>query len=249
MIHFFGMKRKAHCAARSVMLIGKRGTGKSTALTMIAEEARNMGYAVYSNYPIDYTIKMPMKKLKDGRIVLDKSFLYQNPKLEHCYILLDEAEDIWNNRAWGKWTEADSEFINYLRKADIYLFVAVQNFDNIDVNVIRKLEATWFLKPCILPSFTVVECALADTCKVESLTSAVLDAGYRQVEYKTCEMPDGTYLFYRKPYYSSFISGFRYMDSDKIWTLENWHDIAFSEVVAEDDEEQRLDSVLESGEG
>lgn len=235
MIRPFGFRKKMwKSSVRSTLIVGKRGTGKSTILAMIAQEAIAAGYTVYSNYPIDGTIKIPTKTMPNGMTAMNKEFLYNNELLKKSYILLDEAENIWNNRSWGKWTADDSDFLNYIRKMDIYLFCAVQNYENLDLNVRRKVEATWFLKNSILPNCTVVECDFHDICKVEKLDTHVMDSGYHQVSYEPCEFPDGKYWFFRKKWYKYFLTLYMPETVPRNWDLEYWHDLAFREVTEDD---------------
>ena len=164
-----GFERKLWDDNYATLLIGPKRVGKSTALAMIARQGIAAGYTVYSNYPIDGTIKVPKVVTKDGKTVTDKTFLYDNPLLQKSIILLDEVSNIWNNRSWGKWTEDDSDFFNYLGKNDTRVFMAVQYYDMVDLNVKRNTDATWFFTRSLWPNTTIVECDIQRVCKVENI--------------------------------------------------------------------------------
>lgn len=229
MVHIRGFKQKMWSNCNATLIVGRRRQGKSTILAMITQEAIKAGYKVYSNYPIDGAIKIPKKTLQDGKVVTDKDFLYENPLLENSFVLLDEVANIWNNRSWGKWTEDDSDFFNFLGKNNTYVFMAVQQYDVIDLNVKRNLDATWFVKKSLLPNVSIVSCDYHDICKVEDLNTHVLDSGYRKVTYEACELPDGKYYFYRKPWYPYFLTLYKDARKQRQWTLQEWRDLCFKE--------------------
>ena len=146
---------------------------------------------------------------------------------------MDEVANIWNNRSWGKWTEDDSDFFNFLGKADTRVFMCVQYYDTVDLNVKRAIDATWFVQKSIFPNMSVVECDYHDICKVEDMQSRVLDTRYRKVAYEACEIPDGKYYFYRKKWYPYFLTLYRDDRPVFDWKLDAWHDLAFGESVAD----------------
>lgn len=225
--HFFGFKRKMWQPSYSVLLVGPKRQGKSTILAMVAQQAVKAGLTVYSNYPIDNTIKMPKTVDKFGKTILDKRFLYDNPLLKDSIVLLDEVSNIWNNRSWGKWTEDDTDFFNYLGKNNTRVFMAIQYYDMIDLNVKRNLDATWFVEKSILPGLTVVECDIQSVRKVEKLDTHVIDSRYHQISYEPCVLDDGRYYFRRKPWYPYFLTLYQDDRMPKTWNLEKWHDIVF----------------------
>lgn len=227
--HFFGFKNKIWQMNYSVLLVGPKRQGKSTILAMIAQEAHKKGFTVYSNYPIDNTIMIPKTVDKYGKVMLNKNFLYDNPLLRDSFVLLDEVSNIWNNRSWGKWTEDDSDFFNYLGKNNTRVIMAIQYYDMIDLNVKRNLDATWFVEKSFFPGITRVECDIQSIRKVEKLDTHVIDSRYHQISYEECVCPDGTYYFRRKPWYPYFLTLYQDERSQRQWKLKNWHDIAFSE--------------------
>lgn len=175
MIHLFGFNNKWMQDNYSTLIVGRKRQGKSTILAMIAQQAHKQGITVYSNYPIDNCIKIPKIKTKDGRTVTDKRFFYDNPLLDNSIILLDEVCNIWNNRAWGKWTEQDSDFFNFLGKNNTRVFMAIQYYDMIDLNVKRNLDATWFVERSFWPNTSIVECDIQDIRKIEALDKRCYD--------------------------------------------------------------------------
>ncbi len=232
---FFGFERKVWQNSNALLLVGRRRQGKSTILAMICQVAVRAGYTVYSNYPIDGALKIPKKTLPNGKVVTDKEFLYNNPVLRNSFVLLDEVSNLWNNRSWGRWTEDDSDFFNFLGKNNTRVVMACQYYDTIDLNVKRSIDSTWFVTKSLWPNVSVVECDIHDICKVEDLNSHVLDTKYRKITYEACEIPDGKYYFYRKKWYPYFLT--EYIDPARVqtWELSAWHDLAF----AEDGEKRR----------
>lgn len=229
MVRIFGFRRKLWNQCNATLILGRRRQGKSTILAMIAQEATKAGYTVYSNYPIDGCIKIPKVTLPNGKIITDKSFLYENPLLEHAFVLLDEVVNIWNSRSWGKWTEDDSDFFNFLGKNDTHLYMVSQYYDMVDLNVRRSLDATWFVTKSIWPHMSVVECDYHDICKVEDLNTHVIDSRYRKVSYEACEIPDGRYYFYRRPWYKFFLTLYKDAREMRDWELEDWHNLCFAQ--------------------
>lgn len=225
--HFFGFDRMIWADSYSTLLVGRKRQGKSTLLARVAQTAIKAGYPVYSNYPIDGTIKVPKTWTKDGKQITDKDFLYNNPLLDNAFVLLDEVSNIWNNRQWGKWTEDDSDFFNYLGKNNTRVFMAVQYYDMVDLNVKRNLDATWFIERSIWPETSVIECDIQDIRKVENMQTHVLDDRYRQVSYEPCVIPAGKWYFRRRPWYPYFLTLYKDERMQKEWKLENWHDLAF----------------------
>lgn len=229
MIHFGGMRRKMWNSGNATLIIGRRRQGKSTLLSMIAQEAIVSGYKVYSNYPIAGCVKIPKFQLKDGKIVTDKAFLYNNPLLDDAFVLLDEVSNIWNNRSWGRWTEDDSDFFNFLGKNNTRVFMACQYYDTVDLNVKRAIDATWFVVKSLFPHMSIVECDVHDICKVEDMNSRVVDQRYRRITYEACEIPDGKYYFYRKKWYPYFLTLYKDARAARKWPLQAWDDICFNQ--------------------
>ena len=226
MTHFFGFKKKIwRTDCNATLIIGRRRTGKSTILSMIAQRAIAAGYKVYSNYPIYGCIAIPKTQMKNGKMITDKNFFYDNPLLQDCFILLDEVSELWNARSYSRWDEADSRFFNFLGKNNIRLFMVCQQYDTVDINVKRSVDRTWFVSPSIFPNTCVVDCAFHDVCKVEDLNSRVLDTRYHKVVYDCCELPDGKYRFRRKKWYPFFFTLWRESGNVREYPLDNWENI------------------------
>lgn len=229
--HFFGFKRKFFENQYSVLLVGAKRQGKSTLMAAIAQEAHRAGLKCYSNYPIANTIKIPkVTDRKTGKVMLDKSFLYDNPLLKDSIVLLDEVSNIWNNRSWGKWSEDDTDFFNYLGKNNTKVFMAIQYYDMIDLNVKRNLDSTWYVEKSLFPNTSIVTCDIQDVRKVEDLNTHVIDSKYHKVTYESVVMDDGRYYFRRKPWYPYFLTLYQDDRPVKDWSLEEWNDIAFQQI-------------------
>lgn len=237
--HFFGFQNQIWRDRYSVLIVGPKRQGKSTILSMIAQRAFKKGITVYSNYPIDNTVKIPKIKTRDGRTITDKTFFYDNPLLDNSIVLLDEVSNIWNNRSWGKWSEEDSDFFNFLGKNNTRIFMAVQYYDMVDLNVKRNLDSTWYVEKSIIPGVSVVECDIQDVRKVEKLDTKVLDSKWKQVTFESCVIPDGRYMFRRKPWYPYFLTLYKDDRPERDWNLENWKEICFGSVGVETEEESQ----------
>jgi hypothetical protein len=224
----WGMERKMWQDNYATLIVGRKRQGKSTLLSMICQGALASGYKVYSNYPIDGAVKIPKIIERDGRLTIDKDFLYNNPLLEDSYVLLDEVSTIWNNRAWGKWGEDDSEFFNFLGKYNIRLFMVSQYYDMVDLNVKRNLDSTWFVERSVWPNTSIVECDIQDVRKVANTQGYVLDNKFMQVSYEPCVIPDGRYYFRRKKWYPFFLTLYKEDRHIQDWHLQDWRDLCFS---------------------
>lgn len=245
MVHYFGFKNKMWADNYATLIVGRKRQGKSTILAMIAQRAIAAGYTVFSNYPIDGALAMPKRRLKDGKTVLNKDFLYDNPALKDAYVLLDEVANIWNARSWGKWTDEDSDFFNFLGKNNTRVFMAIQYYDMLDLNVKRNLDATWYVRQSWYPHTCIVECEIQDVVKVANTQKRVIDSRFMQVSYEPCVIPDGAYRFRRKPWYPYFLTLYRDDVPPKSYITPPWHDIAFKPSLSDGQkpETEPLDSV------
>ena len=203
-----------HCGT----IIGDRGTGKSTLMSLIADEGVKQGYNVYSNFPIVGVYALPniVKPRRDGskRVRLDKDFLYSTD-LSNSVILIDEARTVWNARAYNDWTIQDEEFFNYIRKYNTSVWLATQSNDGIDLNCRRAVEYTFFLQKLkyftgLLHNFSSVDISRSVQLKVADKNSQVVMRGYADGAYKVSwdigELPCAFTHFYLKSYYGKFNS-------------------------------------------
>lgn len=219
MVKFFGLYRKL-LGYNANLVIGQRGAGKTCLLVEIAERLSKRGFKVFSNFPIKGAYQIPYIKIK-GKVFLDKDFLYRIPN--SSVIILDECSTIWNNRQYAKWTEDDSEFFNFLRKRDQYLYLACQYYDTIDLNVKRALELVLYVADrSIFPNTSIVELDYQSLVKVEDATKKVLDAKMYLVQYMACVKDLGSYRFYRKRAYGKYDTYFIPLERDPL-ALEDCH--------------------------
>lgn len=201
MVRFTGLFKRLD-GYNANLVCGQRGSGKSCLLARIAQRKLEQGYTVYSNYPIKGTYRIPYITIK-GKSYLDKSFLYSLPC--DTVIIIDECSTVWNNRQYGKWSEDDSEFFNFLRKRKQYLYLACQYYDTVDLNVRRALEMVIYLSDgSIFPGVSFVSLDYQSLVKVEDVTKHVLDRKMYVVSYLPCVMDCGTYRMRRKPAYGLF---------------------------------------------
>lgn len=147
---FINRKLKLNALDYSCLsIVGDRGSGKSSVMALIADEALKQGRQVYCQYPYKDTYKIPMfrKNLKFGLSIydVDRNWLYNNAFEPGSVILLDEASTIWPARDYKNWSAADSAFFNFIRKEKLTLVIATQYYDQLDLNVKRSADETWFV--------------------------------------------------------------------------------------------------------
>lgn len=208
------------------LVIGDRGSGKSTFFSLIANEAKKQELTVYSNYPIKDVFSIPQITTvrKDGskRIRLDKDWLYTTD-LTNSVILLDEARTIWNARAYNDWTWQDEEFFNFIRHYNTSVWLATQVYDGVDLNCRRAVEYTYFFQRLVsFPLFTRnlsrVEINRSIQCKTEDKNYHIVSRGFSKnallTNWNIGEIPISTCYFYRRSYYKLFNS--YYTDNSKV---------------------------------
>lgn len=204
------------------LIIGDRGSGKSSLMSMIATLMCDSDIPVYSQYPFDGARSIPMthsyKKNGSKTYNVDKDWLYSTD-LSHCCVLLDEASTIYPARSWNNWTQADSDFFNFIRHNQMYVFLATQHSDEIDKNVRRACDETFFLTvPPLLShfNFSYVECSRTVNVKVVDKNFEIVGkngrSGAYKVQWDIGEIPSGNFYFYRKPYYDKFNTHFMFND-------------------------------------
>lgn len=224
MVKFFGLFR-ALDGYNANLVVGQRGSGKSCLLARIADMKLKQGFTVYSNYPIKGTYAIPFVRVS-GKSYVDKNFLYSIP--EESVIILDECSTIWNNRQYGKWSEDDSEFFNFLRKRKQYLYLACQYYDTVDLNVRRALEMVIYLSNgSLFPNVSLVSLDYQSLVKVEDTSKLVLHRKMYVVNYMPCVLDCGTFRMRRKPAYGLFDTYYMPFDLEQIADdkLVKWDDL------------------------
>lgn len=199
------------------IITGDRGAGKSTLFAFIADTFLKEGYSVYCQYPYKGCYQIPMKStVVNGveRYDIDKEWLYST-NLSGCCILVDEGKTVWPARSYAKWTVADEDFFNFLRKNDIHLFIATQSYDGLDLNVRRAADETYYLTRGFW-HFTHIEASHTTLAKVADRNTEVMGRmfrkGMQKVVWDICEVPSGTFLFWRRKWYDKFVSTHTFLD-------------------------------------
>lgn len=208
------------------LVIGDRGTGKSTFFSLIANESLKDEMNVYSNYPIQgvYSIPSIVTTRKDGskKIRLDKDWLYTTD-LTNSVILIDEARTVWNARAYNDWNWQDEEFFNFIRHYNTFVWLATQVYDGVDLNCRRAVEYTFFFQKLVqFPLFTRnlsrVEINRSIQCKTEDKNYHIVSKGFSKeallTNWNIGEIPIQNCYFYRRSYYKLFNS--YYTDNSKV---------------------------------
>lgn len=212
------------------IIIGQKRAGKSTLSAYICQHFHKLGYKVLSNYPIENALALPMiptfdKKTKKVVYKLDKNFLY-DADLSHCVILIDEGANYWPARGYATdWTSRDTEFFTMMSHHDIIMFINVQYFDLIDLNVKRACDEIFFLTRSRyfknLSSVAVSELVSLPVANLSAKIMTKRSLGAYPVHYELCEIPIGDFRFYRKPYYKYFSTEFDYKVYDSSLSVED----------------------------
>ena len=215
-----------------VVLTGDKGAGKSSLFALIARSFNKQGYKVYCQYPYKNCYKIPMvKQIVNGaeRYDVDKNWLYSHD-FSNSVVMLDEGKTIWPARNYAKWSMCDEEWFNMLRHNNTWVFINTQFYDGVDINVRRAADESWFLTKgtsIFTKEFTYVEASHTTIAKVSDKQTEVegrlFKKGMRKVQWDICEVPVGTFHFYRPPYYKDFFTHFTY-DKKKPPVDVNWND-------------------------
>lgn len=199
------------------IVTGDKGAGKSTLFAYIVDAYQNEGYPVYCQYPYKGCYQIPMThSTVNGveRYDVDKEWLYST-NLSGCCVLIDEGKTVWPARSYAKWTVADEDFFNYLRKCDIHLFIATQAYDGLDLNIKRAADQTYYLTPGFW-HFSHIEASHTTLAKVADRMTEVrgrmFKKGMEKVSWDICEVPSGNFLFWRKKWYDKFVSTHTFLD-------------------------------------
>lgn len=213
----FNRRIQRHCLEFSCCVIfGERGAGKSTTFALIVEEALKQGREVYCQYPYEGVHMIPLKaETYKGvtRFDIDKDWLYSHAFEEGAVILIDEGSTVWPARDFARWSKLDSDFFNFIRKQHIIIAIATQYYDQLDLNVKRSADETWFETiPNFFKGFTTIETSKTLTVKIADNNTEVVGKafkrGARKVSYDICEIPLGNYHLYRRPYYGKFLTNY-----------------------------------------
>jgi hypothetical protein len=121
---------------------GLPGSGKSNALVDIAHKALKGGRKVYSNIAIKGCNKIEFTDLIE----------YRFPR--GAVILLDEAGRSFNSRDFKHLPPEIFDLFTLHRHLDLDMYIAVQDFGMIDINLRRVIELTyWVINYPILPFY------------------------------------------------------------------------------------------------
>lgn len=193
------------------LVVGDRGSGKSTFFALKADVFKEAGYRVYCQYPYKGAYRIPLVEKKMGKsikYIVDKDWLY-NTDLSHSLVMIDEARTVWNARAYTSWTESDEDFFNMIRKTDTYLTLATQRYDGVDLNIRFACDYTYFIQRSrFFRNWSTVDVSRSVQLKVADKQTQVVSKGYSKnamkVTWDIGEVPIAYCHFYRKPYYGDF---------------------------------------------
>lgn len=112
---------------------GMPGSGKSNALVDIAHKSLKRGCMVYSNVAIKGCNKINFTDIVE----------YRFPR--GAVILLDEGGRNFNARQWKNLPDEVFDLFTLHRHLDLSMYIAVQDFGMIDINLRRVIELTWWI--------------------------------------------------------------------------------------------------------
>lgn len=112
---------------------GMPGAGKSNALVNIAHKALKQHRMVYSNIAIKGCNRIEFTDLIEFRF----------PR--NSVILLDEAGRNFNARDWKNLPSDIFDLFTLHRHLGLDMYIAVQDFGMIDINLRRVIELTWWI--------------------------------------------------------------------------------------------------------
>ena len=218
---FFSKEIEAGC----YLVFGQRGSGKSTLFALAAQlNYRNL--PIYSNYGYDNTYSLPYKTINvhdkkndkwETKLVFDKDVLYQF-NFRDCFILIDEGKTIWSNRDYKNWTAQDDNFINFLRKNNIVLLVATQDYEGLDLNLRKACNLYFYMRRHdLFKNVTKIEMYSSEVLPVVDkeleVRSGLFKKPFNLMSFQVGAVLCGKFNFYRKPYY-------QYFDTNEIIQLE-----------------------------
>lgn len=112
---------------------GLPGAGKSNALADVAHKAIQDGRKVFSNIAIKGTYKIEFKDLIEFRF----------PR--GAVVLLDESGRDFNARNFKNLPDDIFDLFTLHRHLGLDMYIAVQDFGMIDINLRRVIELTWWI--------------------------------------------------------------------------------------------------------
>lgn len=175
------------------LVVGKKGSGKSTFLVKQAIRYQKKGYIVYSN--------MQDIKLSGVRLI-DADDLGEFVPVENSCLILDEAGMIYDNREFKKFKASTRDFYKYQRHYKVVCFLASQS-DDIDKKL-RSLTDEMFLVKNIGIVFSLVR----PIVKTVTLTEAIADGESRIAENLKFRFFT-TWRFTYIPKYSKYFESFK----------------------------------------
>lgn len=114
-----------------IFIFGKKGTGKTTTLTMLSCKYHKYGWNIYSTEKVPY-----------ARVFNPKHFgTYRFP--EHSVVLVDECSLIWGNRDFKNFQKGVERQFRFQRHDKLRIYLFSQTFD-VDLKI-RNLADSMYL--------------------------------------------------------------------------------------------------------
>jgi len=135
-------KKKKKFKADTICVMGKKGVGKSTYLTLMARKYLKMGIPVWSNIEIKGCYKLDIRE--DLNVFL----------LEEGVVIIDEAGFEFNSRDFNdkeykKHYKNLYRFISMHRHYNLKIYLAVQFWSRLDISIRELLDRIVVMEPTI----------------------------------------------------------------------------------------------------
>lgn len=125
-----------------VLIMGKPGSGKSTLMAHLVKKSIKQGRKVYTNQHVL------------GAHYLNPDWLGKY-MLYDVDIIIDEAQLVWDNREFGKFSKDMKYFISNYRHMKCRLWIISQSYEDLDVKIRRQAHHIYIMQPSWLP-FTIM---------------------------------------------------------------------------------------------
>lgn len=140
------------------MIFGKKGSGKSTYMSILAKKYRDKGWHVFSNTDIAFSTRIDIHEL--GHVVTP----------DHSVLLIDEVGMIWDNRNFKNFKEEVRDYFKLQRHYRTIVYLFSQTFD-IDLKL-RVLTDAMYLVSNPLPPISMLRKIKRTLCIVQPTPDA-----------------------------------------------------------------------------
>ncbi|WP_160358922.1 zonular occludens toxin domain-containing protein [Clostridium chromiireducens] len=124
------------------LIMGKAGSGKSTLIAHLVQNANKKKRKVYCNHHVL------------GATKIDHTWLGKY-MLENCTIIIDEAQICFDNRDFKSFTKELKFFFSNYRHFQADIYVVSQSWDDLDIKIRRQAKKIYIMQNSFIP-FTIL---------------------------------------------------------------------------------------------